>query len=114
MTSPNSNPDELRRREQELQERERSLRLRELETEIYAKNNPTEPPIVPTRKHQESDRAMKRQFRQVLEIAKFLGIVVAVVVAVRVAMWLATIVMFGAVAWIAYKLFFAGDRRRDR
>jgi sugar phosphate isomerase/epimerase len=114
MTSPNSNPDELRRREQALQARERALRLRELEAEIYAQNTPPEPPIVPTRRHQEPERAMQRQFRKVLEVAKFLGIVVAVVIAIRIATWLATAVMIGAVAWIAYKLFFEGDHRRNR
>lgn len=112
MTSPNNRDDELRRREQELQDRERALRLRELESEIYAQPQPHEPPISPTTKHQDSKRSLQQRYKQALEVAKFLGIVIAVVFAIRVATWLATAVLIGGVAWVAYKLFLSGDRAK--
>lgn len=112
MTSPKHRDDELRRREQELQDRERALRLRELEAEIYAQPQPNEPPIARTTKHQEPKSSLQKRYKQALEVAKFIGIVVAVVFAIRIATWLATAVLIGGVAWVAYKLFLAGDRAK--
>ncbi len=110
MNSPNRKEEELQRREQELQEREHALRLRELEAEIYQQSSANETPISPTSKHRESEGKLNQRFRQVVTIAKFLGIVIAVVVAVRIASWLATAVMVGGIAWIVYKLFLEKDR----
>jgi Flp pilus assembly protein TadB len=102
----------MRRREQDLQERERALRLRELEAELYQQTQPTEPPVSPTTKHQATSRSLNRRVRQAIEIAKFLGIVVAIVVAAKVATWLATVAIIGGIAFVAYKLFFANKGRR--
>lgn len=106
MNSQNNQDDELKRRERALQEREHALRLRELEAEL------NQPPISPTAKHQEPRGTLKTRYKQLVEVAKFVGIVVAVVIAVRIATWLATAVMIGGVAWIAYKLFFDGNRTK--
>lgn len=107
MTSQNNNTEEMRRREQELRDRETALRLRELEMEI------SQPPIpvYPTTKHEAPPSKLKQRLRQATNVAKFLGIVVAVIVAVKVAMWAATALMVGAIAWIAYKIFFDDKKR---
>ncbi len=114
MNSPNSREEEIRRREKELQEREYALRLRELETEIYQQAKPGEPPILPTVKHQPTESAMQQRLRQVINVVKFLGIVVAVVVAVRIASALAYAVIIGAIAWIGYKVFLEKGNRSKR
>jgi hypothetical protein len=36
--------------------------------------------------------------------------VIAVLLAIRIAAWLATMLMIGSVIWVIYKLFFASDR----
>lgn len=105
MTPHNNRDEDLRRREQELQAREHAIRLRELEAEI------NQPQLHVTRKHQEPPRPLQRRFKSILNVAAFLGIVVVVAVAVRIATWLATVAMVGAIAWIAYKIFLAGDRK---
>lgn len=110
MNSPNRKEEELQQREKELQEREHALRLRELEAELYQQSPTSEPPISPTSKHREPEGKLNQRFRQVVTVVKFLGIVIAVVVAVRIATWLATAVMVGGIAWIAYKLFLEKDR----
>ncbi|MGA7936490.1 MAG: hypothetical protein WCA35_23250 [Kovacikia sp.] len=118
MDSQNSKDEELRRRERELQAREQALRLRELETEIYQQSFPDQTPISPTIKHQEPENAIRQHFRQAIKVAKFLGIVIVMVVAVRIATWLATAILVGGIAWIAYKLFFesnsSGEQKRSK
>lgn len=111
MNSPNDKEAELRRREKELQEREQSIRLREMEAELYQKEQPSSS-LAPTRKHEKPAGNLQQRYRQLFNVAKFLGIVVAVVIAVRIASWLAMIVMVGGVAWVAYKLFLEKDRSR--
>jgi Flp pilus assembly protein TadB len=101
----NSKDEEMRRREQEIQERERSLRLRELEAEI------SQPPLIPTVKHQESKGSMNQRMKRAIEIGKFLGLIIGVVVAVKVGVLLAQVVLIAAVAFVGYKLFLSGDRK---
>lgn len=105
MNHPNNHEDELRRREQELKERELSLRLRELEADLTKK----EPPLMTTTKHQASRGSLKSWTRKIVTLGKFLLVVAAVVMAVRVASWLAMIVIVGGIAWIAYKILFERD-----
>jgi len=112
MNPQNRDDEALRRKEQELQERERALRLREMEAELYQQAPPNEPPLSPTTKHQASGNQLSQKYRKLLNVAQFLGIVVAVVIAVRIASWLATAVMIGGVAWVVYKMFFEADRRK--
>jgi len=45
-------------------------------------------------------------------LGKYLAIVVAVVVSIRLATWLASVVIIGGLAWVGYKLFFERDRDR--
>ena len=110
MDSPDKKARELRHKEQELRKREQEIRLRELEAEI---DRPV--PEYRTIKYEEPDSKVKegklQQWRRkITAVAQFTGIVIAVVVAVRIASWLATAVIVGGIAWIAYKMFFAKDR----
>jgi ferric-dicitrate binding protein FerR (iron transport regulator) len=104
MNPQNKQEEELRRREQELQEREQALRIKQLELELG------HAPITSAGKSAPSESPVNRRYRQILNLAKFLGLVIAVVVAIRIAAWLATMVMIGSVIWVIYKLFFASDR----
>jgi Flp pilus assembly protein TadB len=106
MNSQNDNKNELQRRERELQEREKALRLRELEAEI------NQPPLYETAKHQEPQSSLKRRYGQLINVAKFLAIVVAVVVTIKVGLTLAYVLMIGAIAWVAYKIFLESDRSK--
>ena len=110
MDSPDQKARELRHKEQELRKREQEIRLRELEAEIDRSV-----PEYRTIKYEESDSQVKegklQQWRRkIIAIAQFTGIVIAVVVAVRIASWLATAVIVGGIALIAYKMFFAEER----
>ncbi len=106
MNSQDDNDNEILRQERELQERERAIRLREIEAEI----NP--PPLHQTKKHQPLESSPKRWYGTLATVGKFLALVVAVVVAIKLATTLAYVIMIGAVAWVAYKLFFERDRSK--
>ena len=109
MDSPDKKARELRHKEQELRKREQEIRLRELEAEI---DRPV--PEHRTSKYEEPDSQVKGKLKQwrrkIIAAAQFTGIVIATVVAVRIASWLATAVIVGGIAWIAYTMFFAKDR----
>jgi hypothetical protein len=107
MASQDDKERELQRREAELRKRELEIRLRELESEV----NP--PPLYETIKHQEPEKPIERWKRQIVQVSKFMGIVIAVLVAIRIASWLATIVMIGGIAWVAYQIFVA-DRPKSK
>jgi hypothetical protein len=100
------NPEELRRREQELQEREHAIRLRELEAEI------NQPPLQHPIRHRAARQSLLQWRGKMTKVATFLAIVVAVIVALRVAAWLARVVIVGAIAWVVFKIFFEDDRGR--
>ncbi|MEM8639362.1 MAG: A24 family peptidase [Cyanobacteria bacterium P01_G01_bin.54] len=93
--------EELRRREEALKERELQIRLRELEAEL----EPT--PVTPTRKHQEESRPQPKPpwYQRLPNWLKFIVVVLGVLVAIRIAAWLASVVLVLAVSWVAYKLF---------
>jgi Flp pilus assembly protein TadB len=109
MDSPDKKARELRHKEQELRKREQETQLRELEAEIDRSV-----PEYRTTKYEEPDSKVKGKLKQwrrkIIAVAQFTGIVIAVVVAVRIAFWLATVVIVGGIALIAYKMFFAEDR----
>ena len=109
MNSPDKKARELRHKEQELRKREQEMQLRELEAEIDRSV-----PEYRTTKYEEPDSQVKGKLQQwrrkIIAVAQFTGIVIAVVVAVRIAFWLATVVIVGGIALIAYKMFFAKDR----
>jgi hypothetical protein len=108
MNPQNSREEELRRREQELKERELALRLKELESELH----PPEPPLHQTTKHTPAETTVQRWQRKLVKVATFLGIVIAVIVAIRVASVLATAVIVGGIAFVAYKVFFEGEGKK--
>ena len=109
MNSPDKKARELRHKEQELRRREQEIRLRELEAEIDRSV-----PEHRTSKYEEPDSQAKGKLKQwrrkLIAVAQFTGIVIATVVAVRIASWLATAVIVGGISWIAYKMFFAKDK----
>jgi anti-sigma-K factor RskA len=104
MDSPDKKARELRHKEQELRKREQEIRLRELESEIDRSV-----PEHRTSKYEEPDSQVKGKLTQ-WRRKIIAGIVIAVVVAVRIASWLATAVIVGGIAWIAYQMFFAKDK----
>jgi hypothetical protein len=106
MNSQDDQENELQRRERELQAREQAIRLREIEAQI------NQPPLLQTVKHREPERSLKPWYGKLVNVGKFLGIVVAVVIAIRIATGLATVIMIGAVAWVGYKIFLEGDRSK--
>ncbi|MEG4582268.1 hypothetical protein QUA71_22020 [Microcoleus sp. MON1_C5] len=110
MNSPDKKARELRHQEQELRKREQESRLRELEAEI----DRSVPEYLRTSKYEEPDSQvngkLKQWRRKILAVAQFTGIVIAVVVAVRIASWLATALMVGGIAFIAYKMFVEENR----
>lgn len=106
MTSQDDKHKEFQRREQELQAREHAIRLRELEAEI------NQPSLHQTVKHRAPEHSPKRRYGQLMNVGKFVVMVVTVVVAVKIGTWLATVIIVGGTAWVGYKLFFDSDRSR--
>lgn len=109
--NPQNQPDreqEIQQREEALRQRELEIRLRELDAEINAQtNNIAQTPTHATAKH----RPSKRWFTQLSDAGKFFGIVVAVIVAVKVASWVAALLLFGAIVWVTFQLFKISQRR---
>ena len=108
MNSPDKKTRELRHKQQELRKREQESWLRELEAEIDRSV-----PEYLTSKYKEPDSQvngkLKQWRRKILAVAQFTGIVIVVVVAVRIASWLATALMVGGIALIAYEMFVEKD-----
>lgn len=105
MDSHEDKQKELQQREEEIKAREQAMRLRELEAEIY--NN--QPPLYQTTKQERAEAKFKIWLKKTVNIAKFFGFVIGVIVAVRIAYWLALMIMIGGVSWIGYKLFLESD-----
>ncbi|AFZ59240.1 hypothetical protein H6G54_02480 [Anabaena cylindrica FACHB-243] len=81
-------------------QRKVEMRLREIDNQI----NPNEAPVYQTVKHQ-PENSQKPWMRKVILGAKLFGFAIATLVAVRVASVLAGVVIFGALAFLTYKLF---------
>ena len=98
--------EELRRREAELKTRELQIRMRELEAELE------ETPVQPTYKHEEPQKPTKKQtwYKRIPNIAKFLLMVLLVIVVMRIASWLFAAVLVLGLAFVGYKLFLEGGR----
>ncbi len=100
MNQPNPSPeDELRYREDALQERELQIRMRELEAEI----DPT--PVHLTAKHRVSQTLAKIWPPKIPSLVKFALVVVVTIFAIRLAAWLASVIIVLGIAWVVYKLF---------
>jgi hypothetical protein len=98
---------DLEQRERKLRQREVELRLREMEADVNRPN----PPLHPTVKH-ESEKFSKPWMKKAILGLQLFGIGVAVLVAVRIAAAVAGIVMFGALVWMAYKLFLESPKNK--
>ena len=95
--------EELERREQDLKDRELSIRLRELEAEV------NQPPLK-TVKHGETKGTVTPWYRTLLKVGKFVALIFVAAVAIRVAAGFANVLIVLLIAWAAYKIFFEGDR----
>lgn len=92
--------EKIRQREEALKARELKIRLREIEQEL------DNIPVQPTAKHREvAGPKSRKMLRKITEIGKFLLIVIGVIVAIRVAAWISTLVILFGVSWVVYKLF---------
>ncbi|WP_299409975.1 hypothetical protein [Acaryochloris sp. IP29b_bin.148] len=113
MTSNHTPEEDLQRREQELKEREMSVRLRELEAEVYGKSEAdrtTAREVEVVTDVPPTKSSFKRGLRKIVNIGKFLALMIMVVVAIQIAGRLAMIIMIGAIAYVAYELFLKDDR----
>lgn len=98
---------DLNQREEALRQRELEIRLRELAAEVDAKTGTQpQPPLYPTVKHRQVNWMTRLSYG-----AKFFGIVVAVIVAVKIASWVATLLLFGTVVWVLVQVFKISQRR---
>ncbi|MEM9567168.1 MAG: hypothetical protein AAF974_02585 [Cyanobacteria bacterium P01_E01_bin.34] len=103
---------DLRQREAELRERELTLRLKEMEMELQkakgdrlSKNTIYSPTNRPGRTW--------RWRRNAIEGLKLFAVVVAVMAAIRIAYWLASVLMVLGVGYLVYKLYFARRFNQD-
>lgn len=102
-------PHDLEQRERELKRREQELRLRELEAELARHQSAPsgEPPLYETLKDTSTqNRQLKRK---VVRILQFGACFVGAIALVRLASWLAGILMVAALAGLLYVLFFSKD-----
>ncbi|AUS99741.1 hypothetical protein CLI64_04680 [Nostoc sp. CENA543] len=106
MTSQHNRPDELEQRERLLREKEVEIRLREMEQEMSANN----PPLHKTVKHQAEDYP-KPWMKKAILAGKLFTLGVVALVAVRIASVLAGFVIIGVLGWVAYKLFLENRKK---
>lgn len=113
MNSKQNKDEELRSREQELARREQEIRLRELEAELHQ----PQPPVMPTSKLEPKKRKRPKWLRKVVNVSKFLGLVLGALILVRVASVLAwyavAAILVGAIAFVGYKLFLEDGKDDD-
>lgn len=100
---------QLQQWEQELRDRELTVRLRELEAEINQQHPPHHAHLKNAAPHAEPLNFIKRFYRKLEKVAKFLGIVVLVVIGIQIASWLAGTFILIGIVWLAYKIFFEND-----
>lgn len=109
----NDRENAIQRREQELQEKERAIRFRELEAEIYGREKDRETPFYQTQKNELQESSLKRGFKKFKKWAKFLGFVVVgfgvVYVGVQVGIWLTYALIVSVIGFIGYKMFLEKD-----
>lgn len=110
-----SREEELRQRELELRERELEVRLRELDAEVQ-RSTVQEPEVQEPADYTETEledarpgRSFRRRWRRAITISKFIGLAIVSVAAVSVAFWLGLIVIFGALAYTLFHIFFMKD-----
>jgi hypothetical protein len=101
MTSQHNRHDELEQRERLLREKEVEIRLREMEQKMSLNDTPFHQTV----KHQ-IENSPKPWVKKLIIAGKLFALGVAALVAVRVASVLAGFVIMAVLAWVAYKLFF--------
>ncbi len=114
MTTPRE--EELRQRELELKERELEIRLRELDADVQ-KSATKQPEVQEPADYAHAEledarpgRSIRRRWRKMITIGKFLVLAVVSVAVVSVAFKLGLIIIFGALAYTAFQIFVAKDR----
>jgi hypothetical protein len=124
VNNPDDRETDLTQREQLLRQRELELRIRELENKLQGASghNPAavpaagasnsqapEPPVTPTKPYREKKTRWNRWQGKLWMGLQFILIVIAVIVAIRIANWLGMALIVGMIAWVAYKVFFEVD-----
>jgi fatty-acid desaturase len=100
---------QLQQWEQELRDRELAVRLRELEAEISQQQSSHRTHLKNAEPQTQPLSLLKRFYRKLENVAKFIGIVVLVVIGIQVASWLAGTFIVIGIVWLAYKIFFEND-----
>lgn len=104
--------EDIRRREDSVKARELKMRLKEIEKELEA--IPQRPVEQGTAQPVEAEVVSEAKTRSLYRKAKNVGlfglIVVSVIVAVKIATWVATILMVLGITWMAYKFFLESKR----
>lgn len=109
MNSPDPKARELRHKKQQLRKRQQEIQLSELAAEIDRSV-----PAYITRKYDEqansqTNSKLQQWRRKIAATTQFTGIIIAVVITVRIASWLATALIVGGIALIAYQTLFEED-----
>ncbi|HIK04191.1 MAG TPA: DUF3040 domain-containing protein [Trichormus sp. M33_DOE_039] len=106
MTSQDHRNHELEQRERTLREKEVELRLREMEQQMSA----NDAPFHQTVKHQ-AENSPKPWVKKAILAGKLFTLGVVALVAVRVASVLAGFVIIAVLGWVAYKLFLENRKK---
>lgn len=102
----------MRQREAELRERELALQLREMEMELKKAKGDRLSTEIANPPFKRPGR-IRRWRRNAIEGLKLFAVVVAVMAAIRVAYWLASVLVVLGVGYLVYKLYFAQRFNRD-
>ena len=111
MSSLDPQDQEFQERETLRREQELSLRLKEMEQEINGMSRDRSGDHA-LKQPSKKLSLMRRWRRNIVAGIQFFAVVVAVIVAIRVAFWLASIVMVLLVSYLIYEIFF--HNRFDR
>lgn len=106
MTAFDEIEEDIRRREESIKAREIKVRMAEIEREleeIAPQPQARQVEVMPPKKKQGG------LSKKITDIGKFCLVVVSVIVAIRLAAWVGTIVMVLGITWMAYKLFLESE-----
>lgn len=114
MTTPRE--EELRQRELDLKERELEIRLRELDAEVQ-QHSTKEVEVQQSSDYTESKledarpgRSLRRRWHKMITIFKFIGLGLVSLVAVSLAFQVGLFVIFGALVYTVFQIFFKKDQ----
>ena len=118
MSTPEN--QEFKRREAELLAKQRELRLRELEIEIYEEQKAkkskviaVEPPLSQTRRYDSKENSLQRLGRKIVKYTKFSLFVIVGFAIVKtgflIGMSITYLVLVGIIAAIGYQIFLKED-----